>query len=110
LNIFVPPAERNIISNFAFRTVFVIFAIVQVPKAMNTVIAGSLRGAGDIKWIMWINIITVMILEIGTNWAGSFIFGWGLLGIWTVQLVDELLKSNINYLRFRGGKWKLIRI
>ena len=110
LHIFIPQAERGIIANFAFRTVFIIFAIIQVPKAMNTVISGSLRGAGDIQWIMWINIITVMLLEIGTNWAGSFLFGWGLLGIWTVQLVDELLKSNINYLRFRSGKWKLIRI
>ena len=27
-------------------------AIIQVPKALNIVISGSLRGAGDIKWLM----------------------------------------------------------
>ncbi len=102
--------EDIIIADYGFRVLFIIFAMVQVPKAMNTVIAGSLRGAGDIQWIMWINIFAVLLLEVIANWIGSFIFHFGLIGIWTVQLVDEILKSNINFFRFRGGKWKLIRI
>ena len=102
--------EDAIIADYGFRTVFIIFALVQVPKAMNTVIAGSLRGAGDLQWIMWINIFAVLSLEVCANWIGAFIFHFGLIGIWCVQMIDEILKSNINYLRFRGGKWKLIRI
>ena len=102
--------EDGIIADYGFRTVFIIFALVQVPKAMNTVIAGSLRGAGDIQWIMWVNIFTVLFLEVIVNWIGVFIFYFGLIGIWSIQMIDEILKSNINYFRFRGGKWKLIRI
>jgi len=99
-----------IIANYSFHLLFLVFALVQVPKAMNTVIAGSLRGAGDIQWIMWVNIFAVLSLEVGANWLGAFIFHFGLIGIWSIQMVDEILKSNINYYRFRGGKWKLIRI
>jgi putative MATE family efflux protein len=102
--------EDAIIADFHFRALFIIFSLVQVPKAMNTVIAGSLRGAGDIQWIMWVNTFAVLILEIGFNWIGTFVFQWALLGIWSVQGLDELVKSMVNYFRFRRGKWKLIRI
>lgn len=102
--------EDAIIADYGFRIIFIVFALVQVPKAMNTVISGSLRGAGDIQWIMWINIFTVLLLEVSANWIGAFIFHFGLLGIWSIQMLDEILKSNVNYFRFRGGKWKLIRI
>jgi len=102
--------EDVIIADYGFRAIFIVFALVQVPKAMNTVISGSLRGAGDIQWIMWVNIIAVLLLEIGVNWIGAFIFHFGLMGIWTVQMIDELLKSTINFARFQSGKCKLIRV
>ena len=102
--------EDVVIADYGFRILFVIFAIVQVPKALNTVITGSLRGAGDIQWIMWINILAVLLFEIGINWIGAFILHLGLIGIWFVQGLDEICKSSINYFRFRGGRWKLIRI
>jgi len=102
--------EDVIIAGYGFQAIFIVFALVQVPKAMNTVISGSLRGAGDIQWIMWVNIIAVLLLEIGVNWIGAFIFHFGLMGIWAVQMVDEILKSSFNFARFQSGKWKLIRI
>jgi putative MATE family efflux protein len=101
--------EDAIIADFHFRTAFLVFSLVQVPKAMNTVITGSLRGAGDLKWIMIVSIIAVLSLEIGFNWVGTFMLHWGLVGIWAVQGVDEVVKSSINSLRFRCGKWKQIR-
>jgi len=100
----------DVISNFSFLSLFIVFTMVQVPKALNTVISGSLRGAGDIKWLMWINIITVSLLEVGVNWVGAFVFHFGITGIWFVQFCDETIKSIINNSRFRGGKWKLIKV
>lgn len=102
--------EDAIIADYRFKTLFIVFSLVQIPKAMNTVIVGSLRGAGDIRWIMWINIVGVLVLEIGLNWIGSFILYFGLLGIWSVQGLDEILKSCVNAFRFRRGKWKQIRV
>jgi len=102
--------EDAVIADYRFKALFIVFSLVQIPKAMNTVVVGSLRGAGDIKWIMWINIIGVLILEIGMNWIGAFIFHLGLMGIWSIQGLDEVAKSQINFLRFRKGKWKFIRV
>ena len=102
--------EDAVIADYRFRALFIVFALVQIPKAMNTVIVGSLRGAGDIQWIMWVNIIGVLVLEVGFNWIGSFLLHLGLIGIWSIQGIDEIVRSQINYFRFRRGKWKLIRI
>jgi putative MATE family efflux protein len=102
--------EDAFIADYRFRALFIVFSLVQIPKAMNTVIVGSLRGAGDIKWIMWINIVGVFFLEIGMNWIGTFLFHLGLMGIWSIQGLDEIVKSLINFFRFRKGKWKLIRV
>lgn len=109
LHIFIRK-EDALIADYAYRIIFIAFALVQVPKAMNTVISGNLRGAGDMKWMMYITILGVLFFEIMINWAGAFIFRFGLLGIWVVQMLDETFKSNTNYYRFRGGKWKLIQI
>ena len=102
--------EDVIIYDKSYRILFTVFAFVQFPKAMNTVISGNLRGAGDIKWIMWMTIIGVFLFEILSNWIGVFFFHFGLAGIWSVQLADEIFKSNMNHWRFRGGKWKLIKL
>jgi len=99
--------EDAVIANFGFRTVFIIFALVQVPKALNGVISGSLRGAGEIQWLMWLNIITVLIFEVGVNWAGAFIFKFGLAGIWAVQFIDESVKAYVNKKRFNDGTWQV---
>jgi len=99
--------EDTVIANFGFRTVFIIFALVQVPKALNGVISGSLRGAGEIQWLMWLNIITVLIFEVGVNWAGAFIFKFGLAGIWAVQFIDESVKAYVNKKRFNDGTWQV---
>ena len=102
--------EDAILGNYDFTVLFVVFALVQLPKAMNTVITGSLRGAADIKWVMWTTILGVLLLELGLNWICAFVFQFGLLGIWTVQGLDEILKSAVNFLRFKCGKWKEIRL
>lgn len=88
--------------------VMLIFAAVQIVKAMNSVVSGNLRGAGDLKWIMWLTAATVLFLEIGMNWVFAFIFGFGLYGIWTIHFFDEFLRTIINHWRFKGGKWKFL--
>ena len=89
------------------RVMFV-FALVQIPKAVDGVVIGNLRGAGDLKWIMWMTIIGVVFFEIGFNWWVIFILNFGLLGIWSIHFIDECLRLVANYWRFKGGRWKFI--
>ncbi len=83
-----------------------VFAIAQIPKAINNVLSGNMRGTGDLKWLMWTTIIFVVIFEVGLNWISAFVLGLGLYGIWGVQTLDEGIRIILNYWRFRGGKWR----
>ncbi len=88
----------------------IIFAIVQVPKAVDNVIIGNLRGAGDLKWLMYMTIIGVISLEICLNWIIAFKTNLALVGLWSVHLLDESLRLVVNYWRFKGGRWKFIKV
>lgn len=85
-----------------------VFALAQIPKAINNVLSGNMRGTGDLKWLMWTTIVFVLVFEIGLNYVSAFILGFGLYGIWGVQTLDESLRIILNYWRFHGGKWRLI--
>jgi len=83
-----------------------IFAFAQIPKAMNNVVSGNLRGVGELKWLMWNTIFFVALLEIGLNYVAAFTLGWGLYGIWGIQSLDETIRLSMNFWRFHRGKWQ----
>jgi len=88
--------------------VVLIFALVQIPKALDGVLIGTLRGVGDLKWLMVITILSVILLEIGLNSALVFVLNYSLRALWLVHFFDEILRSGINYFRFRSEKWKMV--
>ncbi|MDW7680637.1 MAG: MATE family efflux transporter [bacterium] len=106
LSIFVPESEVLRIGTNAM----IVFALVQIPKAVDGVVIGNLRGAGDLKWLMLITFLGVITLEIGFNWVVAFVFQWGVVGLWSVHLIDEILRLMLNYWRFRGGRWKTMKV
>jgi len=81
-------------------------AVIQVPKALNIVISGSLRGAGDIRWLMILTTVGVLAFEILGAWVLGFLWGLGLVGLWLATGLDESSRSMANYLRYRGGRWR----
>lgn len=94
-----------------------VFALAQIPKAVNNAVVGNLRGAGDLRWLMWTTIGSAFLLEMGLNWLVVFTFlhgaqqaFYGLLFIWGIQLLDETIRLMLNYWRFKGGKWKFLRV
>ena len=87
-----------------------VFAIVQIPKAVDNVIIGNLRGAGDLKWLMYMTMIGVFLLEVCLNWVVAFKLGLALVGLWSVHLLDESLRLIVNYWRFKGGRWKFMKV
>ena len=83
-----------------------ILALVQVPRGVNIVLSYGLRGGADIKWLMWITIVSVFIFEINLAFLLVFTFKLFLIGIWAVQGIDELCRLSVNYLRFYKKDWE----
>jgi putative MATE family efflux protein len=84
------------------------FAILQLPKALNIVFSGNLRGGADLAWLMWLAIISVILFETMGAYVLAMILHLGLLGLWSIQIVDESTRFFLNYFRFKGKKWKIL--
>ncbi len=108
---------RQILSAFTSDQQIIIYgsqvmyalAILQIPKAVNIVFSGNLRGGADLNWLMWLSIISVILFETIGAYILSVILHVGLIGLWAIQIVDESARFSLNYYRFRGGKkWKIL--
>jgi putative MATE family efflux protein len=88
--------------------VLTLFALAQIPKAIDGVLIGNLRGVGDLKWLMWFTIFSVLFIEIGLNWVMVFVLNYSLMALWAVHFSDELFRTVVNFLRFKKGHWKFI--
>jgi Na+-driven multidrug efflux pump len=80
-------------------------AIIQIPKAINIVFTGNLRGSADLAWLMWLAISSVILFETVGAYILAVMFNTMLVGIWLIQGVDESFRFGLNYWRFRKQKW-----
>ncbi len=87
-----------------------IFALAQIPKALNNVLSGNLRGIGMLRWLMWTTIAFVVVFEVGFNYISFFIFGWGIYGMWGIQALDESVRLVLNFIRFKNGSWRKLKL
>jgi putative MATE family efflux protein len=91
-------------------SVIIALAVLQLPKAVNIVFAGNLRGGADLNWLMWLSIFSVIIFETFGAWFLTYILQVGLIGLWSIQIVDEGTRFTLNYFRFRRKKWKNLEL
>lgn len=85
--------------------VIIAFALLQIPKGLNTTYSGNLRGGADLNWLMWLAIGSVIINEITGAYFLSFVFGLQLLGLWVIQIFDESSRLILNIWRFNKDQW-----
>ncbi len=91
-------------------SLILIFALIQLPKGVNIVFSGTLRGGGELNWLMWLAIVTVLIYEIFGSWFFAVYLGGALSAIWIIQGLDETTRLILNYWRFNRGKWKKLEL
>jgi putative MATE family efflux protein len=92
-------------------TVFLrIVAILQIPLALTMVLAGSLRGAGDTRFIM----VTTTIGMWGVRLPLAVIAGpWlalDVLFVWTAMIADWTVRMGLLLWRYRSERWKAIQV
>lgn len=85
-------------------------AILQIPKAVNIVFSGNLRGGADLAWLMWLSVVSVILFETIGGYILSNILYMGLIGLWAIQIFDETIRFTLNYFRFKGKKWKILEL
>ncbi|MGB9808881.1 MAG: MATE family efflux transporter, partial [Caldanaerobacter sp.] len=87
-----------------------IFAVVEPFLAIMVVMAGVLRAAGDISYVVITTVVGLWLFRIV---MGSFLaknFSMGIYGIWIGVFTDFIVRSIMYIFRFRAGKWKYIKV
>ncbi|MBC7259998.1 MAG: MATE family efflux transporter [Chloroflexi bacterium] len=85
-------------------------ALEQASMAVQMVLGGSLRGAGDTRSPMYVTFIGTICFRIITVYLFTIVFGWGLAGVWLGTAVDWGGRAALMYWMFRRGRWKTIRV
>ncbi|RMF58162.1 MAG: MATE family efflux transporter, partial [Calditrichaeota bacterium] len=84
---------------------FLVLAIIQLPKAVNIVFTGNLRGGADLTWLMYLAMLSVLLFEVIGGYLLSFTLDLYLIGLWLTQGIDETFRLSLNSWRFRQKKW-----
>lgn len=68
--------------------------LLAVPlEAINQVLTGALRGAGDTRYPMWVTIVGHWLVSLPLIVLFTNVLGWGLNGVWSAMFLQMLLRA-----------------
>jgi len=86
-------------------------ALVHEPgRNFNTVIIPALKGAGDVRFPVYVGIASMWGLGVGGAWLLGLHLGYGLPGVWCAMATDEWVRGLIMWWRWRSGAWKSLAL
>jgi len=88
-----------------------ILGLMIVFNGVGYMLATLLNGAGDVKKVTWVNLVTQWLILVPGAWLAGPVLGFGLLGIWSVhQFLFRLGHVFIFGWFWRRGGWARIMI
>lgn len=81
----------------------------QIPLAFNFVLSGALRGAGDTKRTLKINLISLWFVRILPAFALSWYFE-SILLVYIAMISDTFIKAIWLWRTFQKGEWQKIKV
>ncbi len=79
-------------------------------QTSQVVISGSLRGAGDTRFVALSSLISVTLFRPFLAWLFCYPLGFGLIGAWFSLFADQGIRLLLNFWRFSTGKWASIKV
>jgi len=86
-----------------------IVGLSQIPLAFNFVLSGALRGAGDTKRTLKINLTTQWFARIIPAFLVSYYFH-SILLVYIAMISDTFVKAFWLWITFKKGEWQKIRV
>jgi Na+-driven multidrug efflux pump len=81
-----------------------IAAVVLSP--VSFALPNAFRAAGDVKFPMWVSILSMVIFRIGSGYVFAYVFGLGALSVWFAMILDWLVRGACFVWRWKSGGWK----
>lgn len=86
-----------------------IIGLRQPFMAVNFILSGALRGAGDTRWPLYSKLISTWGIRLPLTPLFLW-FGWGLTGVWVAMTCDLLTQAFLAWWRFQKGTWKTTKV
>jgi putative MATE family efflux protein len=85
--------------------IVLILAMILPVQTSHIVMGGSLRGAGDVKYVAFTMLMTVTIIRPVFSIVMVYVFHLGLIGAWVAMVFDQVVRMILLFRRFSKGKW-----
>lgn len=79
-------------------------------NALNNVLSGALRGAGDTRMPLVYSFVSMWLVRILLSWLLGICLGGGIYVIWWCMVADLGVRGALMAWRFHQGKWADIRV
>ena len=79
--------------------------ILEAGRSRNLVLVNALRAAGDVRFPLYIGLVSMWLFSVGVSWLLGIGLGLGLVGIWIGLGLDELARAIVMQIRWQQGRW-----
>ncbi len=87
-----------------------IVAVLQIPLALTMVLAGSLRGAGDTRFIMGATIIGMWGVRVPLALLAALWLRQSVSLIWAAMIADWTVRMGLLLWRYQSERWRKIQV
>jgi putative MATE family efflux protein len=87
-------------------SVLLVAAVLEPGRNFNTIIIPALKGAGDVRFPVYVGILSMWGVSVCGSWFLGLHLRLGLVGVWIAMALDEWLRGIIMLARWRSGAWK----
>ncbi|WP_078381471.1 MATE family efflux transporter [Sutcliffiella halmapala] len=86
-------------------TLILLTIILEPGRSFNLVVINSLRAAGDVKFPVYIGILSMWGVSVTVSYILGIHFGLGLIGVWIALILDEWLRGVLMLWRWKSRIW-----
>ncbi len=87
-----------------------IAAVAQLPLALTMVVGGSLRGAGDTRYILTVTLAGMWAVRLPLAFAAAYWWKLGLAYVWCAMAADWFMRMSLLLIRYQSERWREIQV
>lgn len=84
--------------------------LLEPGRLSNEILIGALNTAGDVKYPTTISIASTFLFTVPMSYLVGVYFGFGLVGVWVIFIIDEWVRAIILFYRWRQSNWQSIEL
>jgi putative MATE family efflux protein len=87
-------------------TLLLLSFLLEPGRSLNLIIIASLRAAGDVRFPVYVGVVSMWGVAVPAAYILGIHFGYGLIGIFIAFIIDEWLRGLLMLYRWRRRRWQ----